>query len=575
MKSVNQNIIFKAITVSILVGGIATSFAQEKEELEKTRATVLSLIETLVKSGSISRSQADTMMRDAETRARARINANPTETTADGKKVVRVPYIPESVKTEMREQIKAEVLEETKNNRTGSVARQADGNSNSRFKFVGDVRVRQEINKMSSSNTPTGSSGLTSNTSPIVSRGADFFPDTTDPSKPFGPGINSLQNTQRQRVRVRFGTVGTLSDDVSVGIGITTGSNTSSPTSTNQTMGQGTSASPGFFNKYPVQWDRAYIRFQPSGAFELNAGRFKNPFVGTDLVWADDMSFDGIATTLRSVSANDTEVFGTLGWFPLTTFNSGRTLDRSMFGSQVGSNWKFGERASKLKVALGLYSYKGLEGKAEGDYLSAGPSYLSSEYPSSVRQRGNTLFRINSLSADPVTGKPYDYNNTWGLASGFKELNLTSSLDIAQFDPVHIVLTADMVKNIGYKQSDVQNRTGLNMMDLKTNGYLVSVKLGYPLITQRGDWNIAAAYRYVGSDAVLDAFTSADYGLGGTNTKGMSINYSFGIADNTWMSFRYISSDLIDSMLPSVVGASNPITKFSVDSVFIDLNARF
>jgi hypothetical protein len=572
MKPVKQNLVFKALALTILLGGLASSFAQEKEELEKTRATVLYLIETLEKSVAISRSQADTMMRDAESRARARIIANPTETTSDGKKVVRVPYIPESVKTEMREQIKAEVLEETKGSRGSK--KLPDLNANSRFKFMGDVRVRQEIIKMSNTNTPTGSSGLTSNTSPAVTRGADFFSDTTNPNVPFGPGFNPLQNTQRQRVRVRVGMVGELSDDVSVGLGVTTGSSSSSPTSANQTLGQGSSASPGFFSKYPVQWDRSYIRYQPTGAFEVNAGRFKNPFVGTDLVWADDMSFDGIASTLRSVSANENEVFGTMGWFPLTTFNSGKTMNRSMLGAQTGTVIKFGEKPNKFKAALGLYNFKGIEGKAEGDYLSAGSSYLSSEYSSSVRQRGNTLFRINSQSTNPITGTPYDYNNTWGLASGFKELNLTSSLDIAQFDPIHLVLTADMVKNFGYKQSDVQKRTGLNM-DLKNSGYLASVKLGYPTIAQRGDWNITAAYRYLGSDAVLDAFTSADYGLGGTNTKGMSINYSLGLADKTWMSLRYISSDLIDSMVPRVEEFNNPKTKFSVDSIFIDLNARF
>jgi hypothetical protein len=572
MKSVKHNLILKALALSMLLGGLVSSFAQEKEELEKTRATVLSLIETLVKSGAISRSQADTMMRDAESRARARIIANPTETTADGKKVVRVPYIPEAVKTEMREQIKAEVLAETKGNRSSK--NPSDLNADSRFKFMGDVRVRQEIIKMSNTNTPTGSSGLTSNTTPAVTRGADFFSDTNNPNVPFGPSFNPLQNTQRQRVRVRLGMVGELSDDVTVGLGVTTGSSSSSPTSSNQTLGQGSSASPGFFSKYPVQWDRTYIRYQPSGAFEVNAGRFKNPFVGTDLVWADDMSFDGIASTLRSVSANESEVFGTLGWFPLTTFNSGKTMSRNMLGAQAGRVMRFGEKSNKLKVALGLYDFKGVEGKAEGDYLSAGSSYLSSEYSSSVRQRGNTLFRINSQSTNPNTGTPYDYNNTWGLASGFKELNLTSSLDIAQFDPIHIVLTGDVVKNLGYKKSDVQKRTGLNM-DLKDTGYLASVKLGYPTISQKGDWNITAAYRYLGSDAVLDAFTSADYGLGGTNTKGMSINYNLGVADKTWMSMRYISSDLIDSMVPKVDGANNPKTKFSVDSIFIDLNARF
>ncbi len=569
MKPVKQNLIPKVLALSMLLGTLASSFAQEKEELEKTRATVLSLIETLVKSGAISRSQADTMMRDAESRARARIIANPTETTADGKKVVRVPYIPEAVKTEMREQIKAEVLEETKGTRNSK--KLPDLNANSRFKFMGDVRVRQEVIRMSSTNTPTGSLGLQSESSPSVTRGADFFSDSLKNVGPFGPAFNPLQNTQRQRVRVRLGMVGELDDDVSVGIGVTTGSSSSSPTSSNQTLGQGGSASPGFFSKYPVQWDRTYIRYQPSGAFDVNAGRFKNPFVGTDLVWADDMSFDGIASTVRSVSADESEAFGTMGWFPLTTMSSNKTVNRSMFGAQTGTVIKFGEKPNKFKAAVGLYNFKGMEGKAEGEYKGAG--YLSSEYPSSVRQRGNTLFRINSLEKD-IAGNILDTNNNWGLASGFKELNLTSSLDFAQFDPIHIVLTADVVKNLGYKKTDVQKRTGLNM-DLKNTGYLASVKLGYPTISQKGDWNITAAYRYVGSDAVLDAFTSADYGLGGTNTKGMSINYNLGLADKTWMSLRYISSDLIDSMVPRVEGLNNPKTKFSVDSIFIDLNTRF
>jgi hypothetical protein len=248
-----------------------------------------------------------------------------------------------------------------------------------------------------------------------------------------------------------------------------------------------------------------------------------------------------------------------------------------MFGAQTGTVIKFGEKPNKFKAALGLYNFKGMEGKAEGDYLTAGSGYLSSQYPDSVRQRGNTLFRINSQQKKPgvsIDPEFYDTNNNWGLASGFKELNLTSSLDFAQFDPIHIVLTGDVVKNLGYKKSDVQKRTGLNM-DLKDTGYLASVKLGYPTISQKGDWNITAAYRYLGSDAVLDAFTSADYGLGGTNTKGMSINYNLGVADKTWMSLRYISSDLIDSMVPRVEGLNNPKTKFSVDSIFIDLNARF
>jgi hypothetical protein len=63
--------------------------------------------------------------------------------------------------------------------------------------------------------------------------------------------------------------------------------------------------------------------------------------------------------------------------------------------------------------------------------------------------------------------------------------------------------------------------------------------------------------------------------MGGTNNKGLTLKYSYGVAANTWLSFRWMSSDLVDSMIPSALNANNPNTKFSVDSIFIDLNTRF
>lgn len=168
-----------------------------------------------------------------------------------------------------------------------------------------------------------------------------------------------------------------------------------------------------------------------------------------------------------------------------------------------------------------------------------------------------------------------DCANTWGLASSFNELNITTSLDLAQFDPVHMVLTFDMVKNIGYDAAATNSRVGMGFLDLKTFGYLASIKLGSTSIKQRGDWSLGAAYRHIGSDAVLDAFTNSDFGMGGTNNKGLTLSYSLGVASNTWLSFKWMSSDLVDSMVPAVVNSTNPKTKFSVDSIFIDLNTRF
>ena len=163
---------------------------------------------------------------------------------------------------------------------------------------------------------------------------------------------------------------------------------------------------------------------------------------------------------------------------------------------------------------------------------------------------------------------------SWGLASSFRELNLTGTVDIAEFDPVHVLVTGDIVKNIGFNAAQIQARTGAAIVDGNSLGYMGKIQVGAAKIQRRGDWNVSMAYRYLGSDAVLDAFTSSDFGLGGTNSKGTIIGANYGIEKNTWLSMRWMSSDLIDSMIPTANGLSAP-TKFSTDLIQLDLNTRF
>ena len=43
-----------------------------------------------------------------------------------------------------------------------------------------------------------------------------------------------------------------------------------------------------------------------------------------------------------------------------------------------------------------------------------------------------------------------------------------------------------------------------------------------PEITKRWDWNVSLAYKYVESDAVLDALNDPDFHLGGTNARALA-----------------------------------------------------
>jgi len=93
-------------------------------------------------------------------------------------------------------------------------------------------------------------------------------------------------------------------------------------------------------------------------------------------------------------------------------------------------------------------------------------------------QYGNTWFQIDP-SKDPAK---------FGLASEFKEANVTALLDIGFFDPVHIILTGDYVRNFGFNKSDVAVRTGDADPGEWIDGYKIGLSVGHTDIRERGKW---------------------------------------------------------------------------------------
>jgi hypothetical protein len=77
-------------------------------------------------------------------------------------------------------------------------------------------------------------------------------------------------------------------------------------------------------------------------------------------------------------------------------------------------------------------------------------------------------------------------------------------------------------------------------------GYSVIAKLGHDRVAKRGDWMFSAEYRYLQSDAVLDAFSDSDFHLGGTNSKGYILSARYGIADGLYTQARWLSANEID-----------------------------
>jgi hypothetical protein len=349
----------------------------------------------------------------------------------------------------------------------------------------------------------------------------------------------------------------------STGLRLSTGSSTDR-VSTNQTLGQN-------FNRYTFLVDRAFIKLDPSEWLSMSAGRVPNPWFSSDLVFSENLSFEGAAATVRRPASPEATLlpFATVGYFPVREGVAPRK-SRSLVGAQVGVQW---EASTNTRVRLGLasYTYQNFEGQIESDYdpvTGPGRSYGQYEYEASLRQRGNTLFVTNNdlelptLTSDRVR---------WGLASRFKPLVLTAAAEFSQFAPVFIGITAEYVRNSAYDREEIARRTRVTLTDARNTGAQLRGTFGAQQVRNGGDWQANLTWRWLGSDAVPDAFVDSDLVLGGTNIKGVVVGLNYGLARDTALGLRYLSGRTISS--PTVQPAL--ANRFGATTWQVDLNARF
>ncbi|HUM12989.1 MAG TPA: putative porin [Myxococcaceae bacterium] len=500
----------------------------------------------------------------------------------------RVTVVPESVKEELREELTRDVLEEAKRQNFGAPYQYPSWTR--RFSFYGDVRARFERDLFGKGNANGGE-----------------FPDFNAINAGTGFDVNGIdlandrylnvdQNRTRPRLRARFGV------DVDVGSGFTSGlriasGDGSTPVSTNQTLG----GAPGNFSKYQVWLDRAFIRWQPvqetGGSLAFEVGRFENPFFTLlDFIWDEDVNFDGLAGR-GSVQLGDFRPFFVAGAFPVFTtafsFAPEQTakfpsLNKWLYAGQLGTDWKLGD-AVFLKFGAAFYYFWRTEGRVGGpcDTHLKGISCDSDESRPSFSQKGNTYRAIRTPSdaalaaeaASPLTPR-YQY---FGLSSHFRELVGTLRIDVDVAEPLRVTLDGEVVRNLGFKPSEIAENALNNLGPCTSvptgdgtapppecgkyvggrDGYQARVTVGSPTQRNQLDWNVSATYRYLESDAVVDAFADSDFGLGGTNLKGYILSGTLFVATNVSLRARWFSAN-------NIVGPT-----YRADVFQLDLNARF
>jgi len=563
----NVRLILVTVAVAMACAGGAHANNDERAKVEILHETTLNLIRLLVEQGVIKQEAADEMLRKAQqTAAKKNAEERPQEkngqaATGEPKKgEVRVTYVPEHVKREIRDQLRAEVVSQAKEERWGDV--NAIPEWVSRFKMEGDIRLREQ---------------------------ADFFPASNAPAANFQAIGQQIDNTSedspnRERVRLRLGINANITKGVDLGLRLATGdilppvagfSNLNdSPTSTLQTFGN-------TGKKYQFWLDQVFLKFTPQDSFTVFAGRMPNPFfvgtvgniytgvlkgggntipmagvVHTDLLWDVDLNFEGLAVNLQPWLKENRIVkpFLNAGIFPLQQINQSETnkaRDKWFYGAQAGLEFAPENTDTKIRVGAAFYDFRNVSGVRN----PAVDVTLFNQTAPQFRQRGNSLFNIDNDGGDTAT-------NLWALAADYRVANVTAVADYSRFKPIHVIATADYARNVGYDQNKILARTGQNITP-ENIAYQGRLTVGYPVISQRHQWQVFGFYRHSERDSMLDAFTDSNYLGGGTNHRGFTIQGLYGVAHNTWFGLRYMSYNNI-SGLP-----------LAVDAINLDLNARF
>lgn len=511
----------------LLLSGAAL-FAVQPAAAQSTDDVGVEILQLMVDEGLIPAQKAQDLL----ARAKAAAELRRQRETPVASTTIDVPYVPETVRVEMREQIKKEVMAQARTE--GWVAPNVMPGWLDGIAISGDFRV--------------GYQGEFFPKSDIANQIGNFpsFPDFNAINRLGGvtnaagfPIINSTVNRNRIRYRARLAVDAKINNFMSVGLRLASGDEPGA-ISTNETLGD-------YFNKDDLWIDRAFVQLTPVAGVSFIGGRMPNPFYSTDLVWDPDVNPEGAALSLSHTLWGVTG-FASGGYFPLQE-NELFGRDRRLIAGQVGAQAEIVPHVT-VKAAVAYYDFQNVtslknapDGSRLTDYTAPG-----------ALAKGNSLFNIRTDGLTTLAG----------LASDFNLLNVTGSIAYTGFDDLLIRLTGDVVKNrAAISQADLIKLDPNSLIKPGDLGWQARLEIGKPAIAKLGDWRFIAGYKNIETDAVLDIFTDSDFGLGGTDVKGYTLEGEMGIYKNASIRVNWFSTDSIER------------APFSVDVLQVMLNARF
>ena len=564
ISNVNRLSLAVGMVIATLVGQAAAAPAPSEN-------ATINLIRLLVEQGILKQDKADALIAQAQNEAAQAKQAATSTAVAAGPVAapgdVRVQYVPAAVRDQIRDQVKAEVMATAKQENWAAPNTFPDWAS--RISFDGDIRLRDESRYYSGSNSnEIVDFAKLNNNGPY-----DVNPNS---STNLPPLLNTREDrTNLFRLRARLGMKAVISPEWTAGIRIGTGSD-NNPVSTTQNLGGG-------FAKKDIWLDQGYLNWKPTDELTLTGGRFANPFMSTDMLYSNDLNFDGVAAFFDHKLNRDWGVFGTVGAFPVdytndTSTSNGFDKEESdnkwLYGAQLGAKWAINSN-NRLKGALAYYRFDDIQGQRSSPCApwAGAPGCDTDGTRAAFMQKGNSVFLLRDITPNPANPTTTPQPQFVGLASEFNllDLNLVWDADLPQ--DFKLRSQGNYIHNLGYDEGDMRKRSeGQIVNNLNSNGeiesganaWMVQFTLGNALdLKKQGDWNLFAGYKYIQPDALPDGFNDSSFHLGGTNAKGYILGGNYGLAKNVYATGRWMSTE-------AVYGAP-----FDIDVLQLEINTRF
>jgi hypothetical protein len=401
----------------------------------------------------------------------------------------------------------------------------------------------------------------------------------------FGGPQDGSQDRARARVRARINFLADLGQQFQAGLTLASG-DVYDPVSTNSTLGV-------FYTRKPVAIDMAYVSYKPEQfkPLTLTAGKFRYPWVNTELTWDKDLNPEGAAETLNFPLENipvlkRVAIIGfQLPFAEVTPYTTSKNIVQAMtYGTQLQTNWQLGSHVL-LSAYVGYYDYQNADAIAvalatarKTNPTTPWSGVLPLNSPSASQ---NSITTTTANNVVTINGKSYPTGvTTVANAQYGSRFGLLDTIARLDWDTGHhkypVTFIGDFVQNTRAcaNVSSIQpkpDNTATLVYTQTTNfpcdpdqrtGYWLEGRVGR--LSQKRDWQVGYARIFIEREAVLANFNYSEMRQG-TNVTQHRVDAFYMFQNNVQLGF----TALIGKPL-GLQGLNQPwLTRLQFDAIYI------